>query len=69
MLWELCVDTKLYTQTIFVIQALVLQHEDSQVTEWLPYLSVLFSPLQVIEFSGRASSRCPPCKPETCVWH
>ena len=54
---------------IFVIQVLVLQHEDSDPTEWLPYLSVLFSPVQVIEFWGRAAKRDPPCKPEECVYH
>ena len=54
---------------IFLIQVLVLQHEDSQPTEWLPYLSVLFSPVQVMEFWGRAAKREPPCKPEACVWH
>ena len=48
---------------------LVLQHEDSNKTEWLPYLSTLFSPVQVIEFWGRAAKRDPPCKPEACVWH
>ena len=48
---------------------LVLQHEDAQETEWLPYLSTLFSPVQVIEFWGRAATRDPPCKPEECVFH
>ena len=54
---------------IFVIQVLALQHEDSAETEWMPYLSTLFSPVQVIEFWGRAARRDPPCKPEACVWH
>ena len=48
---------------------LVLQHEDATETEWLPYMSMLCSPMQVIEFWGRAAKRDPPCKPEECVWH
>ena len=49
---------------IWLLQVLVLQHEDAKETEWLPYLSTLFSPVQVIEFWARASKRDPPCKPE-----
>ena len=53
----------------FVSQVLALNHEDSGPTEWLPYLSVLCSPVQVVEFWGRAAKRDPPCRPDKAVWH
>ena len=53
----------------FASQVLVLNHEDASDTEKMPYLSVLFSPVQVVEFYGRAAKREPKCKPEEAVWH
>ena len=54
---------------IFPIQVLSLQHEDSTPTEWLPYLGVIFSPVQVLEFWGRAAKRDPPCRSDEAVFY
>ena len=54
---------------IFPIQVLSLQHEDSTPTEWLPYLGVIFSPVQVLEFWGRAAKRDPPCRKDQAVFY
>ena len=50
-------------------KVLTLSHEDATLQEQMPYLSVLWHPLPVLQAWGRSASRAPRCKREQAVFY